>query len=660
MVLPAQLTLQWQLKLAEENLGKFHPDWVGGLFLGDVLTAPVIAYGTIYLALPEEHCVVAVKANNDNPRVKWKFYAGGRINTPPTISAGYCVFGCQDGWVYCLDATSGELVWRFLAAERKKRILVFGQLESPWPVPGSVLILDEVVYFTSGTCSGHKGGVVVWAINLRDGSEVWKKELTRRGWRSGYRVLGDVLSSDGENIYLTTGERTVLKINRETSEISEIGVTSTPTFSLRGWCLGTVYGAWWRRLGTALRKKDSNESKYRFGEEENGVILSFSRERLVAYHVDAGNYADTELEGRRQKLSSRPLRDGQLTEDEGWSYQLPLSDQFEAIVLTGELIFAAGPANRATGEGGKIWIFSATDPRQHPPIEIGVGPVFQGMAAANGCLYLTTRDGRLMCFAGENIPLEITTETLPPAILGREYREYLLAAGGKMPYRWRRIQGELPGGFILSEVGEIRGLPEREGKFTFTVEVQDANTPPQVATRELTLTVSKDMAVTTIWEDLGERESGVKKVSFTNTRNQNFSSQRTREVRKYRATSSVFGLGVVEKPLVSSPETEKIFPEISLAKRLVSAEGVMEKKLVGEEVLGGSEANPKYSMQSWVASRVKERAERREREAEAEVSKQKLTAAVVKNGLCFISGFVFVIFWFILVYQKKLRRERPA
>jgi hypothetical protein len=133
------------------------------------------------------------------------------------------------------------------------------------------------------------------------------------------------------------------------------------------------------------------------------------------------------------------------------------------------------------------------------------------MAAANGCLYLATRDGRLMCFAGENIPLEITTGVLSPAILGKEYKQYLLASGGRMPYKWRRVQGELPPGLTLSEEGKISGWPEREGEFTFTVEVQDANTPPQVATRELTLTVSEDMAVTTIREDLGERESGVKK-----------------------------------------------------------------------------------------------------------------------------------------------------
>jgi hypothetical protein len=129
-----------------------------------------------------------------------------------------------------------------------------------------------------------------------------------------------------------------------------------PTSYLRGWALGTIHGAPWRRLGTILRRRKGNEYKYMFG-EENGVILSFSRERLVTYRVDAGNYGDTELEGRGQRLSSRPLRDGQLTEDEGWSYQLPLSDQFEAIVLTGELIFAAGPANRATGEGGKFGFF---------------------------------------------------------------------------------------------------------------------------------------------------------------------------------------------------------------------------------------------------------------------------------------------------------------
>jgi hypothetical protein len=179
-----------------------------------------------------------------------------------------------------------------------------------------------------------------------------------------------------------------------------------------------------------------------------------------------------------------------------------------------------------------------------------------------------------------------------------------------------------------------------------------------VATRELVITVSEDMAVTTIWEDLGERESGVKKVSFTNTRNRNFSSQTTKETRKYRTTSSVFGLGVVEKPLVSSGETEKIFPEISLAKKLVSAEGVMERKLGQEEVR--DRANPKYSMRSWVASRAEERVERRERERESELSKQKLTVAVVRNGLCFVSGFIFAIFWFVLVYQKKLRRKKTA
>ena len=42
--------------------------------------------------------------------------AGGRIDTPPTIADGLCLFGSHDGWVYCLRAADGRLAWRFRAA----------------------------------------------------------------------------------------------------------------------------------------------------------------------------------------------------------------------------------------------------------------------------------------------------------------------------------------------------------------------------------------------------------------------------------------------------------------------------------------------------------------------------------------------------------------
>jgi hypothetical protein len=38
----------------------------------------------------------------------WRFAAGGAVNGPPTYFKGLCLFGCQDGWVYCLNASDGQ------------------------------------------------------------------------------------------------------------------------------------------------------------------------------------------------------------------------------------------------------------------------------------------------------------------------------------------------------------------------------------------------------------------------------------------------------------------------------------------------------------------------------------------------------------------------
>lgn len=71
------------------------------------LTSPVIANGRIYVALVDLHTVHAL--NKDDGHVLWSYTAAGRVDSPPTIYHGRVLFGCADGWVYCLDASNGEL-----------------------------------------------------------------------------------------------------------------------------------------------------------------------------------------------------------------------------------------------------------------------------------------------------------------------------------------------------------------------------------------------------------------------------------------------------------------------------------------------------------------------------------------------------------------------
>ncbi len=108
------------------------------------LTAPSIAGGLVYVAQVDEHTLYALDANDGQQR--WKFTAGARIDSPPTIHRGRVLFGATDGWVYCLDSQDGQLAWRYRAAPLDRRTMAFEQLESLWPVHGSVLVRDDIAY----------------------------------------------------------------------------------------------------------------------------------------------------------------------------------------------------------------------------------------------------------------------------------------------------------------------------------------------------------------------------------------------------------------------------------------------------------------------------------------------------------------------------------
>ncbi|MDP8249130.1 MAG: putative Ig domain-containing protein [Candidatus Tritonobacter lacicola] len=71
----------------------------------------------------------------------------------------------------------------------------------------------------------------------------------------------------------------------------------------------------------------------------------------------------------------------------------------------------------------------------------------------------------------EQAPLVITTAELPGGMVGVEYERGLSAEGGSPPYAWS-ITGKPPPGLYLDEDGPaVRGTPEVEGEFIFSVMV---------------------------------------------------------------------------------------------------------------------------------------------------------------------------------------------
>ncbi|RKG92260.1 hypothetical protein D7V88_06930 [Corallococcus terminator] len=71
------------------------------------------------------------------------------------------------------------------------------------------------------------------------------------------------------------------------------------------------------------------------------------------------------------------------------------------------------------------------------------------------------------------------------------YTETVSATGGKAPYLFALApQQSLPSGLTLSANGGVTGTTTQEGLRTFTVVVTDSDTPPQSATRTLSIALA--------------------------------------------------------------------------------------------------------------------------------------------------------------------------
>ena len=181
------------------------------------ITPPVVADGRLLVAEKDTHTLRALDAKTG--RDLWQFTAGGRIDSPPTIFGPVVLFGAADGWVYCLRASDGAEVWRFMAAPRDRRVTAFGQVESAWPVHGSVVVQEDatskpprpVAYFSAGRHSFLDGGIRVYGLDPLTGEVLHEARLdgprpdpfTEAGG-AGYMdgAKSDLLVSDGADLFL--------------------------------------------------------------------------------------------------------------------------------------------------------------------------------------------------------------------------------------------------------------------------------------------------------------------------------------------------------------------------------------------------------------------------------------------------------------------------
>ena len=404
---PSELNALWSVDLAGSGTeGPIAEDWRENPFVKGPITSPVIAGGAAYVARPDAHEVVSLDASSG--KIRWRFTASGRVDTAPTIHRGLCLFGSKNGWVYCLRAGDGRLVWKLRAAPLDERIVAYGQLESPWPVPGSVLVMDETVYFAAGRQSFADGGILIFAVEPSTGKTRWVQRLDTVPQQGFYECSGlefdnfDLLHRQGDGVAMS---RWVF--DRKTGEMS-LDRWSAFAKVNTGRAAAMVPQGCWSYAPRHKKRTRSYTARRSLVVFRDNLLLGCTQGMRGVYRRDFdlenGEKFETKwitgwAAGQYDREGKVAWRSQRLAEKATWSVDVfdPKADDqtIDAMVLAGDKLFLAG-------SGGELRVLSKTDGKLLAKHDI-TAPLWDGMAIADGRLFVSTAEGKLLCL-GKQIP----------------------------------------------------------------------------------------------------------------------------------------------------------------------------------------------------------------------------------------------------------------
>jgi outer membrane protein assembly factor BamB len=448
------------------------PQWK--IKLGGKLSSLVAAGNRVFVSQVDTHTVYAINAATG--AILWNYTAAGRIDSPPTVYRGRVLFGSLDGYVYCLRASDGALVWRFRAAPMDRRMVAYEQVESVWPVHGSVLVQNDRLYCVAGRSVFLDGGMRLLELNPETGQKLSEIVLDENDPETGKNLhayvkgldmpagLPDILSSDGKYIYMRSqqfdlnGNRkhiAVRDVKDQTGEgvhvFSPVGFLDDSQFNrsymMYGKSVKSGWGGWEVMAGLVpsgqLISVD-DQAVYGYGRKPEFLSEAIIREYSL-FAADKFNNDKQAIELAVKPADKRPPRTIDpdfLEHPEDWKLRqgMPMAEQtavkfkwqvdkpplqVRAMVLANKTLFIAGPPDIVDEEdaffrlsdsavleklaeqsalfegknGASMWAVSAKDGKRLAEYKLDSLPVWDGMVASGGKLYLSTMNGEVACFS---------------------------------------------------------------------------------------------------------------------------------------------------------------------------------------------------------------------------------------------------------------------
>ena len=409
-------------------------------------SAPTIAAGKVFVADVDAHCVRALDADDGKPL--WTYTTGARVDSPPTVYKGLVLFGSRDGWVYCLRASDGALAWRFSGLPDDRWICAFGQLESAWPVCGSVLVKDGVAYFAAGRNSFVDGGIWLFGLDPATGRAIHQRHMVGPYGADGFPMIASHISGGfglhgfKNDVFLTDGQNLYLRQQGFRPDLTPLApeeIDQPHLIASAGFLEPIPHHRTWWTIDTTIRY---DTTLFRGGDRPHGDLLVMDGDRYYEvrgyppgrgtnFDPRAGGYtlyagvtpqsadgaaaskktgqkpaANTGTKARaRGGTRNRGVASARAASSERWSRGIPLTGK--AMALADDSLFVAGtPLAFPAGDlhqayegrmGGIVWAASALTGEKIAETKLSAAPAWDGMAVANGRLYISLQDGSVVC-----------------------------------------------------------------------------------------------------------------------------------------------------------------------------------------------------------------------------------------------------------------------
>ncbi|MCK5849636.1 MAG: PQQ-binding-like beta-propeller repeat protein [Kiritimatiellae bacterium] len=176
--LSTDLSLQWI-----RQYPAFPPVWtIDG---SDMVYTPIVLGKTMFVGSPVNDSLSAIDV--ETGKEKWRFYTEGPIRLAPAGWKGRVFVTSDDGFLYCVNATDGKLIWRFRGGPKKNRVIGDERLVSAWPARGGPVVVSSsisgqaTVYFAASIYPFM--GIYVYALDAETGKVVWVNDGRGENWQ---------------------------------------------------------------------------------------------------------------------------------------------------------------------------------------------------------------------------------------------------------------------------------------------------------------------------------------------------------------------------------------------------------------------------------------------------------------------------------------------